>query len=306
MGTPLTIVCQPLVVPTPPPQITIPHFGTLQVMFDAIDRIPDPMDLLCKLQDLLAVAMAPVRRFLEMIEGFAAIKQCFTAIPEAIMTLNPDPIYECLKQLAKALATLLSWIPPLSYVRLALDIINYCTTFLDAIINFFTLLDLRIGAWIEIYEDGLASGDLELVGLAGCGMQSVTFSLNQIMPALQFIMPINNVLMGVFTRLMNMEGLKQAQKKYTDATTHINKISNVIGQAAAGGWDGTSLPDAEDNYSDVDSGRHTLIPFPTLGPLLSSIAIIYNALVMIYNLLAPVVGDDPDKEGRSVPTFSYL
>jgi hypothetical protein len=306
MATPLTIVCRPLTIPSPPPMINIPNFGVLQAAYDTIDKIPDPMDLILKLQDLLVVAMAPVRRYLEMVESFAAIKECFSAIPEAILTLSPDPILDCFKALTTALARVLSWLPPMCYVKTGMDIAGYCIDMLDAVFDLFTMLDRKIAALVELDQLATNLGDLELAGMVGCGMQSITISINQLMPLLKFVMPINNVLMEMFTRLLKLGPLKKAAKEYTESAQHIGKISDTMGEIANGNWTGAGLPDSQGEYAPPVSDRNPIIPFPPLTPLIGALGIMRNTMVLIYNCLAPLVGEEPNKQGRAIPSYSYL
>ena len=85
----LVVQCQNIEMPDPPPQLEIPHFGVMEKAWEGLRSIPDPDELLLKFQDTLTTALAPVRRFLEMVEIFMAVYGCIKAIPEAIMSLSP-------------------------------------------------------------------------------------------------------------------------------------------------------------------------------------------------------------------------
>jgi len=297
MGTPITVTCRQLTFPTPP-SIDIPHFGILQKAQETLDGIPDPADLLCKFQDTIAVALAPVRRYLEMIEAFLTIKQCMSVIPDAITSLDPGVILDCMKNLAKAFARLLSWLPPFTYVRLAMDVTSYLLDLVDAILSLAARVDDKIDKWVNL--DALAKqlGDLELVNFVNCGMEDLSTDLRLLLKLVKFIEPANDVLMEMFLRLLNSDGLRDAYEKYKEASEYYDKVDTALSEGAS------SLP-ALAGFSSSDT-QDPVVPVPRMGALWENMNRSRNAAVVIYNTLAPFVGADADKEARSLPTFKYL
>jgi len=283
MGNPLTVVCNPLVL-TPPPLIEIPHFGILQKATEALDAIPDPLAILGKFQDQLAVAMAPVLRFLQIVEAFMAVKQCIEAVPKALISLDPSVIFDCLKALVKVLAVLFAWVPPFPYIRLALGIANYCIDLVDAISDFIKKLDAKITALLNVHLLALDLGDLELAGFTRCETDRLNAVVRQLLQLLRFIQPINEVLLGMFIKLLGAAGLKSAQEDLERAAAAFTSFEGAL--------------TAEDVI-----GPNPLIPLPPLGELLTGMNMARNAAVLLYNTLAPFGGYESDKLVKDLPTY---
>lgn len=294
--TPLTVTCAPPVLPAAPPSVSIPHFGIMQKAWGALSGAPDPADLLCQLQDGLAIAMAPVRRYLEMVEGIFAFKQCMMTIPDAIMSLDVDALWECFRTLIRVLSVVLSWVPPFPYIRTAMDIAGYCIDLLDEVLSFLQRLDAKITAWIQTYDEAEALGDLELIAFVNCGIAQAKSDVRMLMDIMQFMAPINNTLIESFLRLMNMEALRLAYQQYSNASQYYGEVATAI-------EDGASALPALAGFSPTGKTQHVIVPFPPLGPLLENMGRSRNAMVIVYNVLAPVVGLAPDKQTREIPDF---
>lgn len=294
----LIVSCINISVPGAPPQLNIPHFGLLQKGWDALGKIPDPSELLAAFQDQLAIALAPVRRFLEIVEVFLSLQQCVTAIPDAITSLSPGPIFDCIEQLAKTIARVLSWLPPLSYVRLALDIMAYCIDLVDEILAFFTLLDSKITDYINTMANAQLVGDIELIAIVNCGLSGIRPTIVTALDMLKFIQPICDVLMDMFLRLIPSDQMREGVKKYKEAgdymTTARDELASDGGQTAL-----TPYPGKE----AVAKVQNVLVPVPPLSPLLEGMNTARNAVVLLHNILAPIIGDDTRKEGRSLPEY---
>ena len=294
----LVVQCISIDVPGAPPQLNLPHFGILTKGWGALGKIPDPGDLLAQFQDQLALAMAPVRRFLEVVEAFLAVKNCITAIPDSIMRLSPSPIFDCIEGLAEVLARLLSWIPPLSYVRMALDIFSYCIDLIDEILSFFTRLDQKITAYVETMNLAVSLGDIELIAIVDCGLTSVRPTIVTALDMLKFVQPICDVLIDVFLRLIPSDQMRKAVTEYKEAGDFMGTARDAL----ASGSDQTALP-VYPGAEAVTKVQNTLVPVPPLAPLLQGINVTRNAMVLLYNILAPVVGENTRKQSRELPDY---
>jgi len=293
----LLVQCVSVSVPARPPQLTIPHFGIMQKGWDGLGKIPDPGDLLAKFQDPMALALAPVRRFLEIVEAFLAVKNCIFAIPDSIMRLSPSPIFDCLEGLVEVLAKLLGWIPPLSYIWLALDIFDYCILLIDEILLFFTRLDNKLTEYTEAMSLATLIGDLELIAIVDCGISEVRPSMVTALDMLKFIQMISDVLVEVFLRLIPTEEMQKAARDYAAAGAHISAAREAMatGQSVLPEYPGMVVEAITQN---------PLVPVPPLGALLGVMNISRNAMVLLYNILAPMVGSSERRTSRELPTYN--
>jgi hypothetical protein len=297
----LIIQCDTVPLPPAPPSIDIPHFGTLAKAWEGLYSIPKASDLLAQFQDQLAVALAPVRRYLELIEILTSLYACTQAIPKAILWLNPSPIYDCIENLAKAIARILSWVPPMAYIRMYMDLANYCISLIDEILDWFGELDDILTDYIETFLEAELLDDQELQQILECSASDIRPRLKIAMNLLAFVKPINDMLINVFIRLIpdanTVKALKKAKKAYEEANEYMELASAVVD--AGGG----SLPEIP-GFSHTPPEQHQLVPVPPLGPLLYTMTNTQNAMVLIYNALAPLVGLDPDKEMREMRSYN--
>jgi len=87
--------------PPPTPQLEIPQLGIFKVARDSLYDLPDLSKYILKLQDATALALAPIRRFLDVIAVLIAIKRCISAVPDSLLPPNPSAILECIEDLTK-------------------------------------------------------------------------------------------------------------------------------------------------------------------------------------------------------------
>lgn len=276
----LTIQCVNPPAYKHPPHVHIPNMGLMELAWDAVSAIPDPMDILSKFMTPINLALAQVRKYLQMVEALVAVKQCITAIPEAISTLNPTKITDCFKALVKAFAAVIADIPPIPYIHMAIDIASYFIDLIDEVLLLFARLDAKLTALINLRSYAQNLGDVELVNFANCGMRNVTLSMQQIMDLLKVIQPINDILMSVILRLIPTPEAQKAANDYATAALNFGSTQDILATA------------------DPTLG------LPKLSLLLQSLGLARNAMVIVYNVLAPFVGEDADKEARSIPSFT--
>jgi hypothetical protein len=277
----LTITC---ISPRPfqrAPRITIPNLGILEQAHAAISSIPDPAELMAMFMDKLSLALAPLRKYLQVLEGLIAIKQCVEALPRAIITLSPSPIFDCLKALVRAFAALIQDIPPIPYIQCVIDLCKICVDLIDAIVNLLVKLDNKISALLTLRNYALALNDTDLVDITGCSLQYIKIPLQQIMQVLKLIKPLNDILLSVIMRLIPTPQAQKAAEEY---------------QAAAGSFDTCST-----QLATIDPA---VLGFPSLSGMMPAIGATRNAMVVIHNVLAPIIGEDPSLTTRTLPSFT--
>jgi hypothetical protein len=295
----LVIECRTVEVPEPPPSLNIPNFGVIDKAWSGLNKIPSNDEMMMQFLDAIAAAMAPVKRYLEIVEAFNAVYKCFQALTDALMQLSPDPIFDCLKYLVKTVLKILSWIPPLSYIRLAMDVTSYVIDIIDEIVTYFAAVDAKIDDLISAYNDGITFGDLELIRIVNCGALAQKARMVMIFDTLKFVKPLNDALVDMFIRLLpggeNIKQLKKIKEMYEEADTYVTNA----GEAMRNGED---LPSFEGG-STVES-QHVVVQVPPLGDFLAAMNQQRNAMVMLYNLLAPLVGSDGNKQAIDTPSFN--
>lgn len=293
IAVPILVTCNGISVPDPPPSVSIPNYGVMSKAWTTLDRIPNAMEMLAGMQDQLATAMAPVKRYIEIVETLAAFKNCMSAIIDAVSQMNPDPIFDCVKLLLKVIPRILSWMPPMCYVRTGCEIASYCIDLIDEIIRFFSTIDGIITGYIQTLQNARLTGDTELENIVRCAMSGVTSRLPIALDLLVFIKPVNDVLMDMFLRTLpggeQVKMLRKAMRQYGGAADTILSLSSSSRAAPL-----ISLPD--DPFGPI-------VKPPGMGEAAIAMNICRNACVSIYNILAPLVGMEPTKQTRADPVF---
>jgi hypothetical protein len=296
----LVVQCQAIPIPDSPPSIEIPHLGVIEKAWNSLNRIPNPDELLLQLYDALAALLAPVRRFLELVEIVVAIQDCFLALPKAILRMSPGPIYDCMTNLAKAIARVLSWIPPFAYIKMSCDIAAYCIDVLDEIRLLFNEIDSRLTEWITFWDEAQLTGDTDLASIVDCGAQEIKAQLVMVLDLMKIVKCLTDPLLSVFSRTIpdgsTRDRLAEAQSKYDESDAYMQS------SAASMRAGGTSL-EAYPGTSGSTKPQHALVPIPPIGDMFIGLNATRNALVLLYNVLAPLSGLEPDKEQREAPTF---
>jgi hypothetical protein len=242
----------------------------------SLHDLPDLSQYILGLQDLAANALAPLRRFLEMIEVLSALVECFNALIDALLPPSPGPIITCVKALIEAFARLLLFIPPLSYIPTVLDLTVYTISVIDEVVGLFELLDQRLNEYKNVLTSALELGDLELAAITDCASGEARVLTVNLMEILKFITPLIQAIVTPIARLVPSPPLRTALKQVADIPTTLSAIQTGI--------EDTSGP-------------------PVLSPLLETMFILRNILVVMHNIVAPVIGDPANQVPKEVPTF---
>lgn len=255
-----------------PPRVHLPSLDVFEQVQAAIASIPDPAELLSQFMDKLRMALMPIRKYLQLIEAVLAIKGCIEAIPKAIMQFSPSPVFDCFKNLIRAIAPLIQDVPPISIVQALLDVAGFGIDLINATLTTLTKLDNKIARLLDLnaYAQGL--DDLELVRFTGCGLNSVGLSMQQLMDVLKGILPLVSLLIGVILKAFPSP---EAQRASEDMITA-----------------GITFQDASDTLQGLDI---SVVGFPELDGLGNALLQTHNALVTIYNFAAPLIGEAGDK-----------
>lgn len=269
------VPCIELGDPPALPELEIPQFGILQAARQSLYDLPDFSVYIMSMQNAAAVALAPLRRFLEMVEIILAIKSCQQAVIDALLPPSPGPIIDCLKDLIKAIARIASFFPPLEYVKTALSLAKFAIQILDEVISLFELLDQRITQLKENIDLSLELGDLELGAINDCAGGMTPIVVNS-MDILKFVTPMLKIMLEPLARLIPIPALRKMVKDIANFPALLTNAQSAI-ESAQGP--------------------------PVLGDLMEMIVQMRNIAVLMYNTLSPVVGRDPDMRPRTVPSF---
>jgi hypothetical protein len=157
----------------------------------------DPMALLAPYIQALNSAMIPLMPIFRIIDTVVAIVECIKALPQAVVTLNPAPIFQCLEKLIRVIVEILKLIPFISLPFTLLGIFDCIILFLRAIRDTVLRILVRF-AQITIL---LGSTDPNQVFIAQCELQLLQAqlgNLNALMAAMASIFRLVNLFLGFF------------------------------------------------------------------------------------------------------------
>lgn len=270
-----------LEMPAPPalPELEIPQFGILAAARQSLYDLPDASVFIVRMQEVASLALAPLRRYLEMVEIILAIKSCQEAVINALLPPSPGPILDCLKDLVRAIARITSYFPPFSYVKSMLSLCRYIVNTIDEAISLFVFLDQRLAEYQAVLANALELGDLDLASISDCaGTEVIQLTVN-LMDMLDVVPPLLRILLEPIARLVPIPQLRDELSKITDFPAQLAQLRQTI--------EATQGP-------------------PVIGDLVQLMNNMRNAGVILYNTLSPVVGRDPELTTRTLPEFQVL
>jgi len=228
--------------------------------------------MLTKLIEMLQNAIAPARMWLEMLETIMAMFECLNSIPKAIISLNPKPIFDCLKNLVKKIARLLSAIPPMSYVKMAVDVLKICTWALGQILEMLKLIANRLTQLINTLRAAALLGDESLLTIAACGSADMKPMVLSIFDVILIILIPVEIVLRPLTNFINNPQIEQAVSLRENIKERIDQY--------------------RDGVNNIPADQLAAALGPVLGPVVEVISKAQMILVIMHNVVAPLVGAD--------------
>jgi len=174
-----------------------------------IPEFPDPFNLTLpggitieriNIMEILQALLAPLVPFFEIIDTITAIVKCVQAVPDAISSLDPTVITECLPDLAKKIEKLLSMIPALSLPLLLVQIIDLLIDTLLQVKREILYLQSQMIQILEAMDRASNLDDLKLTAIAQCAQANIakeTYNLGKMLASLGKLIGLINMFMSM-------------------------------------------------------------------------------------------------------------
>lgn len=163
--------------------------------------VPSLSDMAVDYIGKLGPAMAPLQPFFQMLDTVVQIFKCLKAIPDAITTLNPTDLLECVPTLAEMVDQLLSLIPQLSVPKMVIAAIKNVALLLRGVAMEFQDIQRAIDRINQGIDRAASLGNVQMNGFLVCAQETVDKNADSLAEALkgigQFILLIN-LFMGLF------------------------------------------------------------------------------------------------------------
>lgn len=193
--------------------IDFPAEGSLLCI--EIPTFPDPCAALlpggAELQDpdllrLVQPALAPMLPIFDLLEAIVAIKGCIEAIPDAISSVDPTEVTDCIPEMAEKVAALLKLLPQTSIPTMAKQLLNCIIVELLKVRRLLVSLQAQVTRIARVTERAAELEDAALAAIAVCATGRVATTLSNEMKALVAV----GRLLGLLRTLLDLAGLDGA------------------------------------------------------------------------------------------------
>lgn len=182
-------------------RVCLPGGVCIDYTWSQTGKIPNLSDMAVDYIAKLGPAMAPLQPFFQMLDTVVQIFKCLKAIPDAITTLNPTDLLECIPTLAEMIDQLLSLLPQVSVPKMVIAAIKNIALLLRGIATEFIDIQRAIARINEGIDRAAALGNTQMSGFLVCAQETVDKNIDSLAEALkgigQFVLLIN-LFMGLF------------------------------------------------------------------------------------------------------------
>lgn len=180
------LICPFLTPVAPIEDICFPGGLCLSAIFPP-DDYPRVSDMVMAQLAQIGPAMAPMKPFFDVLDTALAIFRCIEAIPDAITSLDPSGLIECVPDLADKISQLLSLIPQLTIPRLIISLIRNLAAFLRSFADDLEYLRQRLARIASAIDRAADLSDVTWGGFLQCAEQTVQDEMDALAVSLQMI-----------------------------------------------------------------------------------------------------------------------
>jgi len=181
--------------------ICFPGGFCLSYIWDAIGKIPTAADMNMDFFSQIGPAMSFLAPLFSVLDTVLAIFRCVKAVPDAITSLDPSELFNCMPALAELIDKLLDLLPYLSLPKMVKAIINNLAALLRSIAMEFEYLKSQIQRIIDLIDRAADLGDVKMNGFLVCAQDNTNkgiLSTAEALKGIGRIILLVNILMQLF------------------------------------------------------------------------------------------------------------
>ena len=180
-----------------------PEFGGIPVQFGLSGNFFDPLSPVLEAINNLVGQLGPLKPLLDLLMLVIQIVKCIQSIPDAILSLDPSGIINCVPKLVELLTALLALIPPFSLFKTVAGFLCLIVSFLAAIIAFLQWIrDSAVDIGVA-FAQNLDLEDVNLSAIISCGNANLLGMLDEISGLFELIA----VLLAIYNLFADLAGL---------------------------------------------------------------------------------------------------
>jgi hypothetical protein len=161
-------------------------------------------DQLLRFVGMLQPLLTPLMLILILASLVKLLIDCVKSVADAVSSLSPKPIYDCLDKIARMLPVLMHLIPPLNYIRTIIDVVRIVVALMDALIESIILTIEKATRVLQFQTDVDILPDLGRY--RNCIDLEIDAQYQQLAAALRTSGPLFKVL-AQFLELLELPGL---------------------------------------------------------------------------------------------------
>ena len=173
----------------------------LEYIWDGIGKIPHVADVPLAFFGQIGPAMAPLKPFFNLLETVLSIFNCVKAIPDAITSLNPSELLQCIPAMAKAVDQVLKLIPQLSIPKMVIALIKNLATLLRGVASDLSYIQSQFDRIGDMIDRAADLNDHKLNGFLVCAQEDLAttnLSTAEALRGVGSIVLLVNVFMSLF------------------------------------------------------------------------------------------------------------
>lgn len=157
--------------------ICLPGGMCLSYIWDGIGKIPNMADISMDFFSQIGPALTPLKPLFDILDTVLLIFKCVKSIPDAITSLNPKELLNCLPALAKLIDQLLKLIPQLSIPKMIKAVLKNMALLLRSIASDFEYIQNELERILKQIERAASLNDVKMNGFLVCSQQDVQGSM---------------------------------------------------------------------------------------------------------------------------------
>lgn len=173
----------------------------LSHIWTGINAIPRGADLPLQFFGQIGPAMAFLAPVFSVLDTVIAIYNCVQAIPDAITSLDPSGLLECLPALVELINQLLSMIPQMSLPRMVRQILIGLAQLLEGVASDFQFLVAQFQRVLDEIDRAADLNDVNLNDFLVCRQNTITeqaFTTAEALQGIGRIVLLANIFIGLF------------------------------------------------------------------------------------------------------------
>jgi hypothetical protein len=180
--------------------ICFPGGFCLSYVWDAINKIPTAADMSMDFFSQIGPALSPLVPLFDVIDTALAIFRCVKAIPDAITSLDPSELLNCLPALAKLVDQLLKLLPQLSIPKMIKTALKNLAALLEGIAAELLYLQSQLQRIADQIDRAAELNDVKMNGFLVCAqndLQDTVLSTSEALKGIGRIILLINIFVGL-------------------------------------------------------------------------------------------------------------